>query len=409
MSEVTNDHSPDYGKMNKAWMECMNNHLPYATFDENDPNFKKALEKCKHLEPPSMEFIYPSSLLTKLHNLLSNPCFQIVLKGTPAEYYFTSDFEADIEGETDAEGKKICSRLTIDLYYNGDSEELVKSWTTESPINTISSQYNRMFNNSDAKMRKSIPMERILWDFEKTPVSCQIKPQKIEAEPGERRTITISDFSDERGHDSREFNRILVNVPEGKILNGRESKYGRSWKVFKVEDGSITVQYEAPEVCRSVEDEDTIYIFNSCDIFKEKDYSLYLTEFKDEIAKEKIKIKLPEGEYATLGSELIHTSNIVDIGTAYQQTMTLLEQVEVRIHGKLKFDRTRGRSTEGEIQEWYKLMNPQVISYTASYRKIFVGSGKSGQWRTTTIGQAPQDITIFPGEHRIILFLNKSS
>ncbi len=72
-----------------------------------------------------------------------------------------------------------------------------------------------MVKNRDSKMSEDKPIhEKLLWDFEKTPVECEIKPEKKELYPGETIDIILSNFKDRKGLRSRSFQRVLAHVEE---------------------------------------------------------------------------------------------------------------------------------------------------------------------------------------------------
>ncbi|MBD3412968.1 MAG: hypothetical protein GF421_00860, partial [Candidatus Aminicenantes bacterium] len=70
------------------------------------------------------------------------------------EYLFDSSLKTNLGGQDTfmehGKEKKVESSLSISLYYDGDEQILVKTWTAQSPINSMESLYNRMFDNPDA-------------------------------------------------------------------------------------------------------------------------------------------------------------------------------------------------------------------------------------------------------------------
>lgn len=208
---------------------------------------------------------------------------------------FKGSYEADIEdGSTisygSLKGEPCKSRFILELYYNGKYQELVKRWVTEKRINSIPAHYKAMFEDRDAKTREDRPIqEKLLWEFEKIPISCVIKPEKDVVEPDEQISIEITAFKDRKGRNSREFNRIVVQALEGEILNGEKSTFDPGYRVFTVGNGSVTVLYKAPELGEITED--MIYAYNSCDILDTESLPLSETKIKDKIAERKIKIE----------------------------------------------------------------------------------------------------------------------
>lgn len=281
----------DYFEKLQRWMECMDKNMPYHTFDDKDPAFLKALAKCAHLAPDDPKgLMYPGGIEGNIAEIYTCPCFH--MRGRHPEYAFEATFEAGLGGkEKFKEGgtyKKVESILTISLYYDGDERIHVKTWQTKSPLNSIYSHYTRMFLNSDAEMRLDKPIQNLLWEFEQTPIKCQILPEEISVKEKETKEISLAGFLGRAGP-SKSFNRIVVKVDEGEILNGEQLSSDPKARVFKVGKGMITVVYKAPEPC--LEEEDTIHVYNACDIAKEALIPLSETKIRDEIDTKTIEIE----------------------------------------------------------------------------------------------------------------------
>jgi hypothetical protein len=183
--------------------------------------------------------------------------------------------------------KKVESSLSISLYYDGDEQILVKTWTAQSPINSMESLYNRMFDNPDALLKQDKPIENLLWEFEQTPLSCDVNPEKDTVSEDETIQIHLSNFQGQSGP-SKSFNRILVQADHGEILNGTPSSSLKDARVFKVGSGTVSVEYKSPSSCEHKKD--FVHVYNSCDIAKQALVPLSETETRGEIAKQEIKI-----------------------------------------------------------------------------------------------------------------------
>ena len=288
-----NLHNPDFDEKQEEWIKCMDSQMKgITTFDPEDPRYKEAIENCEHFEPESWEYMYPTSVLQKLTDAFTTGYFHMVSKdhkGKRTEYMFKGSYEADIDGKS-GNTEQIKSRFILELYYNGGkTQELIKKWITERNINSIPAHNEKMFYNSDAKTRGDTPInEKLLWEFEKTPIKCKIEPEKEHLDATEKMKIELKDFKDHKGRSSREFNRIVVQVKEGKILNGEKSKFNPDYRVFTVSDGTVTVLYKAPESCDKKKD--MIYVYNSCDILNPDFLPLSETELNTKIAEKEIKI-----------------------------------------------------------------------------------------------------------------------
>lgn len=235
------------------------------------------------------------SIKNHLNSTVITPCFHALSSGEeiprefkpmtharPHEYFFLVSYEEGMRGE-------IKSRLQVDLFFRGSPEEHVRTWTTETdnPNAKYTLHKNRMFMNDGAVLRGFYPMElTVLNDFEKRPYSCEIKPEKETINPGEIIEVEITNINDIEGIKSREFNRLIVQSPDGEILDGTPLTADNDLKAFRVGDGMVKFRYRAPESCEKTEN--TIIVYNSCDILSDDFWPLAISEMKDKIAEKKI-------------------------------------------------------------------------------------------------------------------------
>ena len=237
------------------------------------------------------------SIKNHLNSTVITPCFHALssgeevpdefkpmMKPRPHEYYFMVSYEEGMKGE-------IKSRLQVDLFFAGSPEEHVRTWTTETdnPNAKYTLHKNRMFMNDDAVLRKFYPMElTVLNDFEKNPYTCDIKPEKETMNPGEIINVEITNIKDIEGVGSKAFNRLIVQSPDGEIIGGMPLNVDNDMKAFRVGDGTVKFQYRASHDCTNPEN--TIFVYNSCDILGDDLWPLAITEIKDKIAEKKIRL-----------------------------------------------------------------------------------------------------------------------
>jgi hypothetical protein len=282
--EFLNPHNPDYEERLKEWNDCMKRHLGDATYlgiDTLDPKYTNAVESCSELDPPDKWYCYPEIVSVYMGERFTSPCFHLLspifyAPGTdkPPEYIFKGSYEANIEGgriiEYDEDYKKpVIAKMELRLYYNGNSPELVTEWSSENTINDPRALFNKM------KTPKSL--NPIFEEFEIKPVSIDVEvPSQEEICEKGNAEIVLSGFKDAAGNPSREFNRIVVSIFRGKILNGADSDFGPDYKVFTVGNGEVRVKYQPPE------DKDDGYewlrVYNSCEILPEEKFPLSRTQ-----------------------------------------------------------------------------------------------------------------------------------
>jgi hypothetical protein len=208
----------------------------------------------------------------------------------PPEYVFKGSFLTGLHEPRPGQSP-VASRMTIDLYYDGVPEEHVQSWTVESGAQSWSSCMRRMFEDPDAPMRGARPLEERLWDFEKTPVACDVEPERKIVLAGDRLALTLKNFTDEKGRRSREFNRVLVSAREGTLLGGMAHTTGPGIRVFPLGTGTVEVTYKAPAT--PGKSADRIVVSNSCEILDPGKVPLADTPRRDTIAEHSIDILYP--------------------------------------------------------------------------------------------------------------------
>ncbi len=109
--------------------------------------------------------------------------------------------------------------------------------------------------------RSFMPLDDIIYDYERTPEHCDIQPEKEPVKIGEKITINLQNIVDGRGRPSQPWQQLLVKVEKGEILNGIENDDYRRFPVG--EAGTVAVEYKAPDECPQ-EKTDTITVENSC-------------------------------------------------------------------------------------------------------------------------------------------------
>ena len=277
--------------------------------------------------------------------------FKPMMMPRPHEYYFLVSYEEGMKGE-------IKSRLQIDLFFNGSPEEHVRTWTTETgnPNAKYTWHKNSMFMNDGAVLRKFYPMEiTVLNDFEKRPYTCEIKPEKETMNPGEIINVEITNIHDIEGVGSREFNRLIVQSPDGEIIGGMPLNIDNDLKAFRVGDGTVRFQYRAPHDC--TDPENTIIVYNSCDILSDDLWPLAISEMKDKIAEKKIRLLCADWSGTV---SFTYSSSSKEVETSSGVTITTEEDIVSQ--GSVSLDLYYDRELED-----YEQMSAPSGSYTHNY------------------------------------------
>ena len=402
LSDFRNDKNPDFEEQQKRWMDCIEEGLGGGNgYDPDGSVYEEVIEACKPLEPEYGLYMYPSSVLSNLVENLTTPYFHMLAsfwnRYNPmvhkSEYKFKGSYEGDIDDGSTIDGKPLLSRFILELYYSGDTEELIKSWKTEKSINKIPAHYRTMMRNQDSKMSGDKPIhEKLLWDFEKTPVECDIKPQKEEVFPGQMIDITISNCKGRKGEPSREFQRLVATTKHGYIANGAPV-LDPDYEAFSYGDGNVKIKYQAPGNCDNRED--VVSVYNSCDIYSSTLHPLELTEKNKEIGEAKIKISCEKGfinitRKFTKRVERREFSKDED-GTVHWTSLTkTIETNTVGIRGKLVHYTgllmPEMSPYSGQYWDSFHIENIEIVSNHAELSEVIDGSGGISTLYEATVG-----------------------
>ncbi len=278
LDEFTNPGNPDYEQKREEWRQCMQNQLGnYVSFDADDPKVTSAAENCEQLEPTDHTYCFPAIVATFLGEHLTNPCFHMLslqyfnpdMNRNP-EYLFRGSYEGNLEGGRIVEAvtdvwKPIIARMNMQLYYNGTTPELVCEWNSEGTLNSPRGLL--------AKLNLPKNINPLLDEFEKRPAICEVElPSQEELCEKGTAEIIIKGFKDEAGRPSREFNRIVVSIYKGEMLNGEKCKWGPDYRVFTLEEGEVKIRYRPP--AEKGDGYDWLRVYNSCDILPPSKFPL---------------------------------------------------------------------------------------------------------------------------------------
>ena len=217
------------------------------------------------------------------------------------EYSFDVDFVSGLENQArERDNRPIVSRLKVSMYFEGDERELVHEWEAEGTLDEVSGESSgfSVVQRRFGKAYKEGPkITEIIDEFEKRPDDCQMKLEEEMVKLRQVIEIELSDFKDVMGETSREFNRVMLQVLHGKILNGMPSKYSDGLRIFPIGEEPIKIKYEAPDSCDT--STDSLIINSSCEILNEEREPYADTELDEEIQSKEIPLFCP-GVYAIM-------------------------------------------------------------------------------------------------------------
>ena len=141
-----------------------------------------------------------------------------------------------------------------------------------------------------SQIQTTPPLHEVAWDYEQMPVTIEMEPEKECVEYGEEIKIDMKNFRDEKGRPTEKyFNRFVFTTEHGEIQLFGENKIGeKEWA-----DSIVKAyhQYKAPNADECGDcDEDTITVYNSCDVLDPDVYPYSQTRKREKIHELKIDI-----------------------------------------------------------------------------------------------------------------------
>ncbi len=217
------------------------------------------------------------------------------------EYSFDVDFVSGLEGQPrDRHNRPVVSRLKVSMYFEGNERELVHEWEAVGTLNSVTGEesgFSVILNRFREAYKAGLSISEIIDEFEKRPDNCQVKLEEEVVKLGQVVEIELSDFKDAMGETSREFNRVMLQVLHGEILNGMPSKYSDGLRIFRVDREPIRIKYQAPDNCEA--GGDSLIINSTCDILTDDREPLKDTELDEQIQSEAIPLFCP-GVFVTM-------------------------------------------------------------------------------------------------------------
>jgi len=146
-----------------------------------------------------------------------------------------------------------------------------------------------------SQIQATPPLHEIAWDYERMPVTIEMEPEKECVEYDEEVRINMKSSRDQKGRDTQPFyrsgcdNRFVFTTEHGKILLSDENKIGD--KEWATSADYNYYMYRAPSAdeCGDCK-EDTITVYNSCDVLDQDVYPYSQTQKNEKIYEIKIDI-----------------------------------------------------------------------------------------------------------------------
>jgi len=362
----------------RAMLELNNNII-----EGSDPMYQSSIigGTYEAVSPPCFFWMATSDILKQMKDMPEKKFMEYSLEHSkPPEYIFKALYENGLSGlqkpkkvilsDDTTDYYDATSRFTMELYYNGESEEFIESWVTLSTLNKPSSHYGSMWGSRDAEMKKKNPLE-VMYEFEQIPTECSVTPEHEAIEINDSMKIEISDFEGFYGGKPKSINRIIVHALYGTITNGNKCDIGPDYKVFTLENEKITVKYHAPGDCEITEDR--ITVFNSCDILPKSKWPLEKTEMNERITEKNINISCWD---ATITLTKTVTKEIVkeksedktegNCRNHSEEHYNLNEKIDASVFVALELEYSVDMPPFNQTFEYYKPLNVNLSSFNYS-------------------------------------------
>lgn len=257
-------------------------------------------------EREKIEKEFTEAVFEKFQEILNRDCFQVTLP-TPLDALNIPQNEYQIEvkhTQVTNLTKWPNTRIEAELFLIVEGyRESVHYWEVEEAGDSLTAEkisWPSFLDKLVTKIRNGPEITELVEKCEKRPVTLDVGCDKEEFNPGEVISVFVFDFKDKYGEDSREFNRIVVQVSSGEIINGATCDLGPDYYAFRAERGLIELKYRAPENCTDPTVKFTVY--NSCDILREQDLWMSKTKTKDRLMEKEFAVNCYDGRITVTGT-----------------------------------------------------------------------------------------------------------
>lgn|GEM_PF-2511951 len=216
------------------------------------------------------------------------------------------------------------------------------------------------------------PVDDIIWEYEHIPWSCNIELEVDSIEAGKEVTIDVTEILDHQRGTPRPWQRVVIEVVEGELLNGTLCSEDGKKSAFLVGTGDLHVQYRAPQRCEDRKEKITVY--NSCDWGQEWVRPLRVTSEAEKLTEKEVKIYDRKVDQLTVSPEPIKAR----VGEAVSVNLTDIVDVEgkpMEPHERIMVRVKNGKITNGMTKDAYKVF-------------------EVGQGRVTVLYQAPDNFAV---------------
>lgn len=221
----------------------------------------------------------------------------------------------------------------------------------------------------DLARTKFSPVNKKVYDYEHIPRNCEIILEDDKVDAGQEMIITLK-LTDEKNQKPKPWQRVVVKVDRGDIVNGTLCSDEEKLYAFEVGDGDLKVKYRAPLDCNKKDDKITVY--NSCDWGRKDVRPLSVTNNEKELKTKKIEIDCPEGKFVMICNKVKSlrrkTVSKDRDGTVNDDRLrTEIEKLNVGQTWDLKLTQGMFNPGMGAYVQLFQLENGKVSSFYGNY------------------------------------------
>lgn len=242
------------------------------------------------------------------------------------------------------------------------------------------------------------PVDDLIWDYERIPWNSDVEPEKEEIGCGEQMSIKLENIRDDKGRAPQPWQRIVVKVEKGELLNGTKCSLEEKLYAFEAEGGTLDLTYRAPDEAED-EEEETITVYNSCDWGQEWMRPLQSTNPKKKIGEGHFKIvcnqwegtiaetwEMKAGEDESVLAAIMHRGEY-DAGKSW------------RIRVKLKKDRGNENVViyaldEARLESFSETLEMKAMRMEREGRKIEMSGRDKAETRSRKLSKKECDLEL---------------
>ena len=323
---------------------------------------------------------FSAAVFAKFKETFNSNCFQVILPmPLNASNIPQNEYQIEVKHTQVTNITKWPNTLIVaTLYFEAESyRELVYYWEVEEPGDSMTVDkisWPVFLEKLVNKIKDGPDVTELIEKFEKRPVSLDVGCDKKEFNPGEVINVYLTNFREKYGQTSREFNRIIVQISSGEIINEASCELGPDYYAFKVERNFIEVKFKAPQNCANPTVKFTIY--NSCDVLSESTLWMSKTQTKNRITEKDFNLDCYDAKINVTGKydKIINTFH-EDTKNKEVQKHYLKESIEASATIFLTLTESQDMPIFNQTWQYYKptSVNLSGFSYNSDENRYNAG------------------------------------